>query len=123
MTDLEDLPNSTPASGDSTSADPTATESLNGAADQDELPVKSVYLLPLMMGLFASLAANLFFGWVAWDAHARYQDLVDDMTESDSRQARPSRRLRGKEPSGYRPRERALEEAELLSGGMEPTHG
>ncbi len=47
----------------------------------------------ITMGLFFSLAANLFFAWVAWDTHSRYQDLVEDMSERDARLRRQKRRL------------------------------
>ena len=78
------------------SVPPTGEDSLavtDDAAGQHPL-TRNRWVLWLTMGLFASLAGNLFFGWVAWDTHARYQDLVDDMHESENRldkQRRPPR--------------------------------
>ena len=79
--------------------------------------------LPLWstMALFASLAANLFFGWIAWDTHSRYQDFVEEMSESDSRRERRSRRMRD-EPATRASstlRTREQDEAEFLRGGIE----
>ena len=70
-------------------------------ADGDSLPRQDgstiagrSWMMWITMGLFASLAGNLFFCWVAWDTHLRYRDLVDDMSESDHRLQREKRRLR-----------------------------
>ena len=46
------------------------------------------------MLLIASLAANLYFCYIARDAHAKYRNLVADISESDTRRERQSRRLR-----------------------------
>lgn len=75
--------------------------------------------LPLWptMGLFASLAANLFFGWVAWDTHARYRDFVDETSQSESRRERQARRLRSDSPASRRSHEE--EEADFLRSGVE----
>jgi|GEM_PF-6228132 len=73
------------------------------------------------MALFASLAANLFFGWIAWDTHSRYQDFVEEMSESDTRRERRSRRMR-EEPATRASstlRTREQDEADFLRGGIE----
>jgi hypothetical protein len=79
---------------------------------------QSVYWLPLMMGLFASVAANLFFGWVAWDAHAKYQDLVDDISETEARLA-PSSRSRDHHPTSVKRQRRSIDEADLAGVGLD----
>jgi len=75
--------------------------------------------LPLWpsMVLFASIAANLFFCWIAWDTHSKYQDLVEDMSESDTHLERQKRRLRNED----RPlrRTRNVDDSEFLQAGVE----
>lgn len=77
--------------------------------------------LPLWstMALFASLAANLFFGWIAWDTHSRYQDFVEEANESDTRRERRTRRLRPEPATSSGKRTYEQEEAEFLRGGIE----
>ena len=89
------------------SVPPTGEDSLAGtdAAAGQNLLTRNRWVLWLTMGLFASLAGNLFFCWVAWDTHARYQDLVDDMHESENRLDKPRRPLRDENlgpPAGSR---------------------
>ncbi len=54
---------------------------------------KSLLTMWITMGLFASLAGNMFFAWVAWDTHAKYQNLVDDRYENDGQQRRQHMRV------------------------------
>ena len=78
--------------------------------------------LPLWptMALFASLAANLFFGWIAWDTHSRYQDFVQEMNESEMQRERRTRRLRDEPTTSSVPRRtREQDEADFLRGGIE----
>ena len=37
-----------------------------------------------LLGLFASLAANAYMGWITWSAVHRYRDLVDDVRRDDN---------------------------------------
>jgi hypothetical protein len=37
--------------------------------------------------LFMSLGFNLYLGWIAWDIHNRYRDVVEDLNEMESREA------------------------------------
>ena len=37
-----------------------------------------------LLGLFASLAANAYMGWITWSAVHRYRDLVDDVRRVES---------------------------------------
>ncbi len=63
--------------------------------DNAEPAGKSKLTMWITMGLFASLAGNMFFAWVAWDTHAKYQNLVDDRGENDGPPRRQDRRTRG----------------------------
>ena len=80
--------------------------------------------LPLIptMALFASLAANLFFGWIAYNTHSRYREFMEEMAENETRMERQSRRLRSeptdREESRTR-RRREEDRAEFLQGGLE----
>lgn len=38
------------------------------------------------LGLFASLGFNLYLGGIAWDIHGRYQEVVEDLSEVESRE-------------------------------------
>lgn len=92
-----------------------------GSQTEDK-PVTTVLPFWPTMALFASLAANLFFGWFAWDTHSRYQDFVEEMSENDMRVDRQKRRMRSEPRSRdeRRPRRtREQEEAEFLQGGLE----
>ena len=42
------------------------------------------WLALCLLALFFSIGANIYLGWIAWDTHARYQDLVDDLHEAES---------------------------------------
>ena len=98
----------------------TETDASTG---NDETAAGELPLWPTM-ALFASLAANVFFGWIAWDTHSKYQDFVEESNESDLVRERQSRRLRD-EPRPNRDeirtprRSRDAEEAEFLNGGLE----
>lgn len=98
-------------------------ESANATAEANETTAGKLPVWPTM-ALFASLAANLFFGWIAWDTHSKYQDFVEESHESDLLRERQSRRLRD-EPRPARDeirpprRSREAEEAEFLNGGLE----
>ena len=76
----------------------------------------------LTLGLFISLPANLFFGWIAMSMHARYQDLLADISASESRLSRESRRRRARagdrDDSDSRTR-REHEQQAFLQGGIE----
>ena len=37
-----------------------------------------------LLGLFFSIGGNMYLGWIAWDTHARYQDIVDDLHETET---------------------------------------
>lgn len=67
------------------------------------------------MALLMSLGANVYFCWIAWNAHSRYQDLVEDMAESDSRTERQKRRLRDED----RPSRRVRDSVEYAHSGTE----
>lgn len=41
-------------------------------------------LLLSLLGLFGSIGFNLYLGWIAWDLHGRYQDVVADLHELES---------------------------------------
>jgi hypothetical protein len=81
-------------SANARSASTTRYNEENSVGDARSTKSRS-WLLWVTMGLFASLAGNVFFGWVAWDTHTRYQDLVDDVHEAERRlkrqQLRPQR--------------------------------
>jgi hypothetical protein len=92
---------------------------LNPALDNDDAHDAEVATkLPLWptMGLFASLAANLFFGWIAWDTHSRYQDFVEETNQGDVPRERQTRRPRPDKPAR---RTHEKDEAELVKGGFE----
>lgn len=80
----------------------------------------------LTLGLFLSLPANFFFGWIAMSMHARYQDLLEDMQISENRRSRETRRRRVisedrdvlDAPRERRSRREQDEEA-FLNGGLE----
>jgi len=59
----------------------------------------------ITMGLFASLAGNMFFAWVAGDTRAKYQHLVDDRGDYGGRQRRQDRRTRGNDDTAKRDRD------------------
>lgn len=107
---------STPAATPNNELGADAEDAMEGA--EQVATTQSVYWLPLMMGLFASVAANLFFGWVAWDAHAKYQDLVDDISESEARLT-PSSRARDRHPTSARRERRSIDEADLAGVGLD----
>jgi len=88
-------------------------ESLAGSAKPNWWP------LGLAMGLFASIAGNFFFGWVAWDTNARYQDLVDDLHESESRLEKNRLKSGGDAPRASRRRtDRAADDADEFSSRL-----
>ena len=95
----------------------------NGLADvMDAVTKPRSVPLWLTLGLFFSLPANLFFGWIAMSMHARYQDLLEEMQVSDTRIQRETRRRRrdygeDEEPASRRSRE--ADEESFLSGGIE----
>ena len=109
-----------PAATGSTATVPgePSTRSMETNSEQTAMPPK----LPLWptMGLFASIAANLFFGWVAWNAHSRHREIVQELSESDLTTERRSRRASdsSRSPTSGR-RSREQDEAEFLSGGLE----
>ncbi len=37
-----------------------------------------------MVGLFGSVGFNVYLGWIAWDIHGRYQDVVDEVRELEN---------------------------------------
>ncbi len=41
-------------------------------------------LLLAMLGLFGSLGFNVYLGWIAWDLHGRYQDVVADLHDLEN---------------------------------------
>ncbi len=51
----------------------------------------------VLMGLFISLGANLYMGWIAVDMYHRYLELADDLAETES----PSRSLRDPREEPY----------------------
>ena len=115
------------AANDGTNAGSSNGTSAAGGVDVTDGDSSDLAVSPRLpfwptVALFASLAANLFFGWIAWDTHARYQDFVAEMSESESRTERQSRRMRP-EARSYaeaRPRRtREQDEAEFLQGGLE----
>ena len=85
---------------------------LHGAAEPGAVPFW------LTLGLFVSLPANLFFGWIAMSMHARYQDLLEDMQVSDARRSRETHRRRTFEDERPR-RSREADEEAFLNGGIE----
>lgn len=74
----------------------------------------------LTLGLFFSVGANIFFGYIAMNLHSRYQDLVEDMHESTTRSERRTRRkssLQEDPPTPALSRQR--DEEAFLNGGIE----
>ncbi len=92
-------------------------------ANTEDLSQGATPKLPLWptMALFASLAANLFFGWIAWDTHSKYQTFVEEISEAESDRDRRSRRLRDEPRPSVTARRRSREEdeADFLNGGIE----
>ena len=37
-----------------------------------------------MLGLFGSVGFNVYLGWIAWDLHGRYQDVVADLHDLEN---------------------------------------
>lgn len=44
------------------------------------------WFLIVVVGLFFSVALNIYLKYIAWDIHNRYQEVVDDLNELESRQ-------------------------------------
>lgn len=110
------------SSTEKSTADLNDGQSTKAQNETEGKPVKTVLPFWPTFALFASLVANLFFGWFAWDTHSRYQDFVEEMSENDMRFERQKRRLRSESRSRdeRRPRRtREQEEAEFLQGGLE----
>jgi hypothetical protein len=38
----------------------------------------------LTLALLVSIAANVFFGWIAWDTHQRYQELAEQLHAAEN---------------------------------------
>ena len=91
-----------PAEVDARSATTSDKTSLIDKTANTEQSGKSPLTMWITMGLFASLAGNMFFAWVAWDTHAKYQDLVDDRGKNDGQQRRQDRRTRGDDSTAKR---------------------
>ena len=41
-------------------------------------------LLLAILGLFGSIGFNVYLGWIAWDLHGRYQDVVADLHDLEN---------------------------------------
>lgn len=70
-----------------------ANGGLNPGLDTTTLtnPIRSNSSPMVLLVLLASLSANVYLGWIAWDTYNRYQDLVGDIRMSRSRRERGPR--------------------------------
>ncbi len=96
----EQLP-TTETIGGSSTEQTTKNETASSTASDRWWP-----LLLAILGLFGSIGFNVYLGWIAWDLHGRYQDVVADLhdlenqfdervgeMESDRNPRRESRRV------------------------------
>ena len=59
---------------------PRDSREIHGDARDDDVERSKGGTWPMtLLGLFASIAANAYMGWVTWSAVHRYRDLVDDV--------------------------------------------
>jgi hypothetical protein len=61
------------------------TDSVDDPQDSATPERSSWPLMLAMVGLFGSLGFNVYLGWIAWDIHGRYQDVIDEVKELENR--------------------------------------